>query len=71
MKLKVMEDILRIKFSIPKLKQDLLNTGEVELVEGNWWKDDFWGVCTEKGQNHLGKILMKLRKEFKENNIQN
>ncbi len=35
-----------------------------ELVEGNWWNDTFWGVCNGEGQNNLGKILMKIRKEI-------
>lgn len=35
------------------------------LVEGNSFGDTFWGVDarTGKGENHLGKILMKVREE--------
>ena len=36
-------------------------TGDAVLVEGNWWRDDFWGVYEGKGQNILGKILMIVR----------
>ena len=43
----------------------LLDTGTQELVEGNFWNDLYWGVCKGKGQNHLGKLLMKLREEFR------
>ena len=38
----------------------------MELVEGNTWGDMYWGVDlhTMKGQNKLGKILMKVRNEL-------
>jgi ribA/ribD-fused uncharacterized protein len=66
-KLKVMYVILQKKFSENEdLKQKLLDTGDIELVEGNNWHDYYWGVCNGKGQNNLGKILMLIRKELKE-----
>lgn len=65
-KLQVMEDLLRIKFKIPELRQLLIDTGTQELVEGNWWKDYYWGVCNGKGKNYLGKLLMKLRREIQD-----
>ena len=36
------------------------------LEEGNRWHDTFWGIDqnTGKGENHLGKILMKVRDEI-------
>ena len=47
------------------LKQKLLNTGNEELVEGNYWGDTYWGVDVKKGgQNKLGKILMRVREEL-------
>lgn len=46
------------------LKQKLLDTGEEELVEGNYWNDTFWGVCKGKGKNHLGLILMEIREQL-------
>ncbi|AJF40852.1 hypothetical protein AVV29_gp126 [Vibrio phage phi 3] len=51
----------------PILKAKLLETGDAELLEGNWWKDRFWGVDYEtlEGQNNLGKILMRLRDEYR------
>jgi len=66
--LEVMEKALKSKFSIPKLKEKLLSTGEVELQEGNTWHDTFWGVDlkTGKGDNHLGILLMKIRDEFQQ-----
>jgi len=39
----------------------LLGTGDAVLIEGNSWKDTFWGVCKGVGQNHLGLILMRVR----------
>lgn len=49
----------------------LLRTGDAILMEGNYHKDDYWGVVQKDGQwvgqNHLGKILMRLRSEFAKN----
>lgn len=61
---KIMEDILRIKFAKPHLQQLLRDTGDAQLIEGNTWNDRFWGVCRGQGQNWLGRILMKIRKEL-------
>lgn len=63
-KLGVMEDLVRQKFQQPYLAEKLLATGDQELVEGNWWGDRFWGVCKGEGENHLGRILMKIRGEL-------
>lgn len=64
MKQQVMQQILMDKFSRNAIiKQKLLDTGEQQLVEGNWWGDKIWGVClkTNQGQNLLGKTLMIVR----------
>ena len=42
----------------------LLKTRDTELVEGNTWGDIYWGVCNGVGENHLGKILMRIRSEL-------
>lgn len=63
-RLKVMMEINRDKFRNPGLRDRLLETGERELIEGNTWGDRFWGVCDGKGENHLGKILMRVRTEM-------
>ncbi len=60
----VMLDIMRAKFSDPKLKKMLLETGDAELIEGNFWQDKYWGVCDGEGLNKLGKILMQVRNEL-------
>ncbi len=67
MKLAVMEDLVRQKFAHPKLAAMLLATSDEELIEGNTWHDTFWGVDAEtgEGQNHLGRIQMKLRDELR------
>ena len=42
----------------------LIKTGNTELIEGNFWGDTFWGICDGVGENNLGKILMRVRKEL-------
>lgn len=64
MKQAVMQEILFDKFSRNLvIKQKLIDTGDQQLVEGNWWGDKIWGVClkTNQGQNLLGKCLMEIR----------
>ena len=65
MKLQVMLDLLRLKFRESDLREAILATGDAELVEGNDWGDNFWGVCMDRGKNHLGKLLMQVRDELK------
>ena len=63
----VMEEVVRAKFrQNHDLAARLLGTGQMPLVEGNDWGDTFWGVDvkTGKGENNLGKILMKIREEL-------
>lgn len=65
--LKVMEFALRHKFADGTTwAKKLLETGDKEIIEWNNWDDKFWGRCnkTNKGENHLGRILMKLRAEL-------
>lgn len=63
---------LRLKFKDPHLRISLLMTGDQELIEGNWWHDNTWGNCSCErchvihGRNLLGKLLMKVRQEIKE-----
>ena len=62
----VMLEGLYRKFTNDELAEWLLDTGDEELVEGNWWGDRYWGVCNGIGQNKLGKLLMKVREELAE-----
>ncbi len=65
--LKVMEHILRFKFTKETSWGKKLLETEGEIVENNNWGDVFWGfdINQNKGENHLGKILMKIREEIK------
>lgn len=67
-RLEIMEKLIEEKFKHPHLKRKLLETGETTLVEGNYWGDVFWGVCRGEGENHLGKILMRVREKLQKEN---
>ena len=71
-KVDVMRDLLRSKFQ-GGLVEKLLATYPKELVEGNLWHDNFWGVCYCEHcvlkdmpyKNWLGKLLMEVREELR------
>ena len=64
-RLAVMEDLVRKKFeNSAALQNRLCATGAATLIEGNDWGDTFWGVYRGHGENHLGKILMQVRREL-------
>ncbi|MCK5605676.1 NADAR family protein [Candidatus Pacearchaeota archaeon] len=65
-KVGVMLDISRLKFKTAGLRAMLLETGDAHLEEANQWGDRFWGTVDGEGENHLGKILMKVRDEIRE-----
>ena len=65
-KVDIMYNLLKQKFSIPEFREQLLATGNAKLIEGNHWNDTFWGVCNGVGRNMLGELLMQLREEIKE-----
>lgn len=62
----VMKECCRAKFTQDEiLKQELLNTGDQELIEDSP-VDWYWGCGADgKGQNVLGQVLMEIRKELK------
>ncbi len=68
-KVKVMYDVLLSKFSNEHLKMLLLNTGNENIVEGNYHGDKFWGVDLRQtpniGENHLGRLQMGIRSKIK------
>lgn len=69
----IMFDLLKQKFSKSPLKEMLLETEDEVLIEGNYWHDNFWGSCKcdkcmFQGKNVLGKLLMKVREELKNEN---
>lgn len=63
----IMASLLRQKFSVVGLREQLLATAPSELIEGNEWHDQFWGDCRcaehigQGGLNWLGTLLMQLR----------
>lgn len=65
-KTQIMYEIVFAKFSQNEdLKRKLLATGDRLLEEGNTWGDRIWGTVNGKGENRLGKILMKIREELR------
>lgn len=71
----VMYEVCLAKFTMNDslcLRERLLATGDEELVEGNTWHDNYWGDCKcekckhIKGRNQLGKTLMRIRDELKD-----
>lgn len=64
LKLEIMYKILRLKFNQPKFKTLLLNTADCYIEETNNWGDIFFGRCDGIGENHLGKIIMRIRDEL-------
>lgn len=64
-KLGVMTDICRAKIQQhPYVMKKLMQTGTRLIVEDSW-RDDYWGWGpNQDGNNHLGKIWMKLRDEI-------
>lgn len=67
-KLEVMEVLTRKKYENPIYRKNLIATGNKHIQEGNKWGDTFWGVSLHngRGQNNLGKIIMKIRDELRE-----
>lgn len=63
----LMKRLLRLKFDKdhPELQKKLLLTGDQELVEGNNWKDVYWGVYDGYGENNLGILLMDVRRNLR------
>ena len=61
-RINVMMELVLFKFAYHNnLKLKLLATAPEELIEGNTWNDTCWGVCNGKGENMLGKTLMRVR----------
>jgi len=70
-KIAYMKRFLYQKFAYDEFRNLLLSTGDVQIIEGNYWHDNYWGdcYCTKKckdikGKNNLGKLLMKIRREI-------
>lgn len=66
-----MKELLEQKFGQAPFGSWLVYTGDVPLVEGNTWHDNFWGTCRcgrdeclAPGRNMLGKLLMGTREKL-------
>lgn len=72
-KLSVMFELLKLKFSQKRFKEKLLATGTENIVEGNYWNDKFWGVCLKSnpnvGENYLGRLIMEVRTLLKKGKL--
>ena len=60
----IMYLLLKQKFGHEKLRDLLLKTGDIEIVEDNYWNDTYWGRCNGVGENRLGRLLMRVREEI-------
>lgn len=63
----MMQRVVRAKLLANRaILELLLETGDMHIQEGNTWNDEFWGVglATNRGDNHLGRIYMRLRDEL-------
>ena len=62
-----MKRFLMQKYSYERYRTLLLSTDKAQIVEGNYWHDNYWGNCecpkckNIVGQNQLGKLLMEVR----------
>jgi len=68
-KYSIMRDLLHKKFvENDYFLRKLLSTGNSDIQEGNFWGDKEWGVDlkTGEGKNILGKMIMEIRKEIRE-----
>lgn len=66
-KLKVMTEGLVQKFKPnTTLAENLKSTAGYLIIEGNSWKDNYWGVDFESGigENKLGILLMRIREKL-------
>ena len=65
-KIQIMKEGLTLKFLCHKdLAEKLVATGDVWLIEGNWWGDTYWGVCNGVGHNMLGNLLKEIRRDLR------
>ena len=66
-KYNVMKQLLDLKFQDKVLLRMLLDTAPESIVEGNYWHDNYWGICQcdkckdKIKHNHLGELLQRKR----------
>lgn len=70
---KIMANLVYEKFKQnPELTKMLIETGDAILIEGNYWHDNYFGICScvkchegEQPMNMLGEILMDVRNKLR------
>lgn len=62
-KISTMRYALQQKYNTEPFRTLLLETKNMKIQEGNYWKDTFWGIYLEtgEGKNILGKMIMEIR----------
>ena len=62
----VMYEVNWEKYKQPLFREKLIETGDAYIEETNTWGDTYWGVCNGIGDNHLGLMLMGMRRDIVE-----
>lgn len=72
-KFDIMLRCLEKKFIQEPFKSKLIETGDAYIMEGNWWKDTYWGIDLKSGEgnNYLGKLIMGIRTDLINRNYDN
>lgn len=72
-KFDIMYECIKQKYNQEPFKTKLIETKNEYIQEGNMQNDKIQGVClkTNKGNNHLGKLIMKVRDELNNFNFLN
>lgn len=66
-KYNVMRQLLDLKFQDKILLRMLQDTAPESIIEGNYWHDNYWGMCQcdkckdKIKHNHLGELLQRKR----------
>ena len=66
-KYNVMRQLLDLKFQDKVLLKMLQDTAPESIIEGNYWHDNYWGMCKcdkckdKIKYNHLGELLQRKR----------
>lgn len=66
-KYNVMRQLLDLKFQDKVLLKMLQDTAPESIIEGNYWHDNYWGMCqcdkckSKIKYNHLGELLQRKR----------
>lgn len=65
-KLDVMYEVCKAKFRQNEdIRKKLLETGNRQLINVSGGNEKFWGMSNGAGDNNLGRILMRIRNEYR------